>query len=330
MLWFLIDVSYALTFLPPPLPKPPVDGSPRKEQFAIDKQGKVLRLVYEKEKGLSFQPIDSGPTYPKLIKGSVGHDFWIGLTDKKNVVRYRYFPELSSTFTPDEATKEIPGFDDIVDIRAGHDHFIALTNKGTVLEWDASIPTKEVAPCPRMLPELKDIVALSAGYRHNLALDKRGNAWEWLADGVAVPRKIQTPHVVSIMGLNDQSIITDRNGKHISLNLPVEKTDSILTKIPMDPVIVTDCKATDFLGSFKSSFKNYALSRGNGFFSLRMGEQIKVSGVYRISELHVSNNYYVKRERRFLEVIDVPNVHALFDEVPFCDKYLLNQKTGSR
>jgi len=74
---------------------------------------------------------------------------------------------------------------DVIDIEAGGNHFVVLSNRGYVYTWgdnyfgqlgDGANTNKSY---PVQVKKLKDIISIGAGYNHSLAVDKKGNVYTW-------------------------------------------------------------------------------------------------------------------------------------------------------
>jgi len=82
----------------------------------------------------------------------------------------------------------ITSFNRIMEIKAGHDHNIALDESGNVWTWGSSMNGRlghggtANETRPRMITgvaELNSITAIDVGSRHSITVDTNGNIWTW-------------------------------------------------------------------------------------------------------------------------------------------------------
>lgn len=109
---------------------------------------------------------------------------------------------------PPDVPFEVPSLRDVIAIRVGWSHAIALRPDGTVVSWgtngggelgDDSAPQGRTYPGP--VPGLDDVVAIDAEIGTSMALKRDGTVWVWGGAQGLLGASVSTIHPFQVLGL---------------------------------------------------------------------------------------------------------------------------------
>ncbi|MCM8767581.1 MAG: hypothetical protein NC921_02210 [Candidatus Omnitrophica bacterium] len=187
--------------------------------------GQLGDLTYNNSNFPVFVKYKNGKIFNKVIKVVGGWDFSVALREDGTIWTWgdNKYGQLGDGSTinrnyPVQVKTGLKYLKEIIDIKAGAFHILALKKDGTVWAWgnnefgQLGDGTYQNRYYPVKVKKLKNIVKISCGAFHSLAIDKNGNLYSWgknwkgqLGDGTYQNKNIP----VLVKGENGEGYLKD-------------------------------------------------------------------------------------------------------------------------
>lgn len=190
---------------------------------AVALSGDCTDVIHE-----TFQPV---PGAPPMLQVEAGYTHLVALDESGGVWAWGYendSGQLGTTTVSSSCTLlRIEQLADIVSIKAGEDHTLALDASGQVYAWGTNSVgqlgtlTGGNSAAVLKVPIPTRVTQIGAGAVHNLALDEMGVVWSWgsnnlgasgLSSTVSAPTALSLPPIQTIEVGGYHNIVISTNG----------------------------------------------------------------------------------------------------------------------
>ena len=190
---------------------------------AVALSGDCSDVIHE-----NFQPV---PGAPAMLQVEAGYTHMVALDESGGVWAWgyeNYTGQLGTTTVSSSCTLlKVERLVDIVSIKAGKDHTLALDSSGRVYAWGSNsvgqlgTGSMNMSAAVLQVPIPTKVTHIGAGAEHNLALDDQGVVWSWgsnhygasgLPGAVSAPTALTLPQIQSIEVGGYHNIVVSTNG----------------------------------------------------------------------------------------------------------------------